>query len=335
MKKAVLVGINYESNPNARLYGCINDINNMGDLLVDAFGYRTENITKLRDDAQHASLLPTRANILTRLAQLVRDSANCEEIWFHYSGHGAQIYDRNGDERDGLDEIIVPVDYATNGIIIDDEIFNILRFSRCRTILLFDSCNSGTVCDLQWHFDYINNTQMRVLNTSRSLANPNIICYSGARDNQWAADAYSRDQRQAVGAFTHAFIACLRANNINVDALRLHIDVCAFLQRVGFPQVSTMSTSSAYPTIVFRRAGSQGEPARALNLSLNSVSTETKGVSRTIDLVVETPASPATPANTTVSNGINMRNILYSSEQSRTRHHDDTHHPNHVFGIHK
>lgn len=292
MKKALLVGINYESNPNARLYGCINDINNMSDVLVDAFGYRLENITKLRDDVQQFQ--PTRANILTRLAQLVRDSANCEEIWFHYSGHGAQIYDRNGDERDGLDEIIVPVDYATNGIITDDEIFNILRFSRCRTILLFDSCNSGTVCDLQWHFDYINNGQVKVMNTSRSLANPNILCFSGARDNQYAADAYSRDQRQSVGAFTHAFITCLRQNNMNVEVLRLHTDICAYLQRIGFPQVPTLSTSAASPVHIFQRAGTQGETARAINTVVVNAATVTQKV-------------------------ISMKNILYSSEQTNTR----------------
>jgi len=305
MKKAVLVGINYESNPNARLYGCINDINSMGDVLVDAFGYSLENITKLRDDSQQSSLVPTRANILTRLSQLVRDSANCEEIWFHYSGHGAQIYDRSGDERDGLDEIIVPLDYATNGIITDDEIFNILRFSRCRTILLFDSCCSGTVCDLQWQFDYMNNGQVKVLNTSRALANPNIMCFSGARDNQFAADAYSRDQRQAVGAFTHAFITCLRQNNMNVEVLRLHIDICAYLQRVGFSQIPTLSTSAATPQHVFKRAGTQGEPSRTLSTVVNSASVGEKM--------------------------LNMKNILYSTAQMNVKKQDDSQHQNYLF----
>lgn len=307
MKKALLVGINYESNPNARLYGCINDINNVGDVLVDAFGYTLENITKLRDDTTQATLLPTRVNILNRLAQLVRDSANCEEIWFHYSGHGAQILDRSGDERDGLDEIIVPVDYGTKGIISDDEIFNILRFSRCRTILLFDSCNSGTVCDLQWHFDYINNTQVKVLNTSRALANPNIFCFSGARDNQYAMDAYSRDQRQAVGAFTHAFISCLRASNMNVEVMRLHSDICGYLKRVGFPQVPTLSTSAASPVYVFRRAGTQGEPLRSLSFNNISATTAEKSVSTS------------------------MRNIIYSTSQNNVSKQDDTHHQNYLF----
>lgn len=271
MKKAVLVGINYENDPNARLYGCINDINSMGDILTDAFGYRSENITKLRDDTTSASFLPTKSNILSSLSNLVRDSANCAEIWFHYSGHGSQIIDRNGDESDGRDEVIVPLDYNKNGVIVDDEIFNILRSSRCKTILVFDSCNSGTVCDLQWKFDYVNNRQVKVLNTSqRVLSNPNIICFSGARDDQTAADSYNKDKRQCIGAFTDAFLACLRNSNINIEAVRLHTDICAYLQRTGFSQRSTLSTSSATPSYVFKRTGTLGEPARASMPIVNS-----------------------------------------------------------------
>jgi len=271
MKKAVLVGINYENNPNARLYGCINDINNMSNLLTDAFGYRTENITKLRDDITTPSLLPTRSNIISYLTNLVRDSANCEEIWFHYSGHGSQIVDRSGDESDGRDEVIVPLDYGKTGFIVDDEIFNILRASRCKTILIFDSCNSGTVCDLQWRFDYMNNRQVKALNTSqRVLSNPNIFCFSGARDNQTAADSYSKEQQQSVGAFTDAFLRCLRNNNMNVDLIRLHTDICMYLQTNGFSQVCTLSTSSATPAYVFKRAGTLGEPSRTLIPVINS-----------------------------------------------------------------
>jgi hypothetical protein len=271
MKKAVLVGINYENNPNARLYGCINDINRIGDVLTDAFGYKLENITKLRDDALQPSFLPTRSNILTSLTKLVRESANCDEIWFHYSGHGSQIRDRNGDEADGLDEVIVPLDYTSNGVITDDDIFNILRASRCKTVLLFDSCNSGTVCDLQWRFDYVNNRQVKILNTSlRVLANPNIFCFSGARDTQTAADTYSNEQRQSVGAFTSAFIYCLRQNNMNVDAVRLHTDICAYIQTTGFSQVPTLSSSSANPVYTFKRAGTTGSPARTMIPITNS-----------------------------------------------------------------
>lgn len=36
------------------------------------------------------------------------------------SGHGGQIKDKDGDEMDGYDEVIFPVDYQTAGCIVDD-----------------------------------------------------------------------------------------------------------------------------------------------------------------------------------------------------------------------
>jgi len=118
-KKALLVGINYTSIPGITLKGCINDVVNMSHLLVDAFDYESANITVLRDDNNNKSLYPTRNNILNYLNNLVNQSGNLSEIWFHYSGHGSQVRDLNGDEADGLDEIIVPVDYRNNGFITD------------------------------------------------------------------------------------------------------------------------------------------------------------------------------------------------------------------------
>lgn len=36
------------------------------------------------------------------------------------SGHGGQVKDRNGDEKDGYDEVIFPLDYQRAGYIVDD-----------------------------------------------------------------------------------------------------------------------------------------------------------------------------------------------------------------------
>lgn len=39
---------------------------------------------------------------------------------FADSGHGSQVKDRDGDEVDGFDEVILPVDFRKAGIITDD-----------------------------------------------------------------------------------------------------------------------------------------------------------------------------------------------------------------------
>ena len=72
-------------------------------------------------------------NILVVLNNLVAQSADLTEIFFHYSGHGSQIRDvASGDELDGRDEIIVPLDFRRAGIITDDDLFHIIKNVKCR-----------------------------------------------------------------------------------------------------------------------------------------------------------------------------------------------------------
>jgi hypothetical protein len=68
-------------------------------------------------------------------------------VYFHYSGHGSQVQDLNGDEEDGLDETIVPQDGRSGGVrdIVDDELDVIFSKLRARSaVIVLDSCHSGT-----------------------------------------------------------------------------------------------------------------------------------------------------------------------------------------------
>lgn len=70
---------------------------------------------------------------------------------FHYSGHGSQQRNYNRDERDGYDETICPLDFVTQGMIVDDEInTTIVRPlpSGVKLHAIVDACHSGTVLDL-------------------------------------------------------------------------------------------------------------------------------------------------------------------------------------------
>jgi hypothetical protein len=270
-KKALLIGINYLADPSARLNGCINDVNNIADVLVDAYGYNLADIVKLRDDVSNPSQLPTRVNILNQLRTIIASSANCSEIWIHYSGHGSRIRDTNGDETDGIDEIIVPVDFRTKGFIVDDEIFNIIQNSKCKTMLVFDSCHSGTICDLQWQFDWQSGKILKTLNSNKKISNPNVVCFSGCRDAQTSADAYDSDAKMGVGAFTASLITCLRVREHNIDILTLFMDICKYISSAGFTQVPNLSCSAVVPNYRFTRIGP----------SLSSVSAATTTVPAT------------------------------------------------------
>jgi len=252
-KKALLIGINYYETPAAQLNGCINDAVNMRNMLIDAYGYESANITVLRDDT--AANKPTAANIVKQLTTIIAQSASLKEIWIHYSGHGSQINDTNGDEiADGKDEVIVPCDYATAGVVTDDMIFNIIRKTRCPTMLIFDSCNSGTVCDLMWNFNAISATQVSAIKTNKiAVTNQNVFCFSGCRDEQSSVDIYNTNSAQSCGALTTAFIETLRFNKHNVDVKTLYLGVVAYLKQMGMEQIPQLSSSSQKPVYQMTR----------------------------------------------------------------------------------
>ena len=247
MKKALLIGINYTSVSGNTLHGCINDIVNMSNILVSKFGYDSSNVTMLRDDSTNANMMPTKANMLAQLNAFAVSSSNCSEIWIHYSGHGSQVMDRSHDEASGFDDVIVPVDFKSNGFIIDDDLQTILSNFKCRTFILLDSCYSGTGCDLEWGFEYIGNRFRRTQNNRVSFQNKNVYMYSGCKDTQTSADIYDTTDKQYEGAFTAMFLRALKNNNYNVTLFKLYQDTCTLLAKDRYIQKPILSSSSNNP----------------------------------------------------------------------------------------
>jgi hypothetical protein len=147
-KWALLVGINKYAKLDARyqLSGCVNDVAVMASVLQQNFGFPAANIALLRDETA------TRDGILAALDGLIDRAGTNDVVVIHYSGHGSQMTDREGDEPDGLDETIVPHDSgrgtAPNRDITDDEIYERLVRLTAKTpyvTLIFDCCHSGTI----------------------------------------------------------------------------------------------------------------------------------------------------------------------------------------------
>ncbi|MCJ1311433.1 Ca(2+)-dependent cysteine protease [Agyrium rufum] len=156
-RKALLIGINYFGQ-RGQLRGCINDARNMSTYLNQSFGYAREDMVILTDDQQNPMSLPTKANILRAMHWLVKDAKPNDSLFFHYSGHGGQTPDLDGDEEDGYDEVIYPVDFRTVGHIVDDEMHRVMVQGLqpgVRLTAIFDSCHSGSALDLP----YIYSTQ--------------------------------------------------------------------------------------------------------------------------------------------------------------------------------
>lgn len=255
MKRALLIGINYTNTTSIQLNGCINDIINMRNMLIDAYDYNAANIMMLRDDTTNINYQPTRVNIITNLKNLVAQSTAQDELWIHYSGHGSQLQDRNGDETGKLDSILVPVDYASSGYILDDEILSIIKNIKCRAILLFDACHSGTMCDLPWTLEYKNAYNYSLSSNNQIvIANPNIFMMSGCKDNQTSGDTYDSFSQESGGVFTIAFLTCLRNSRHNISMLLLYRDICNYIVSAGYSQYPLFSSSSSAPKYNLLRA---------------------------------------------------------------------------------
>jgi len=140
-KRALLIGINrYQVLPT--LNGSLNDVETMRQVLTTRWGFHAPHITLLTDQAA------TRAGILAALERLVQETGPSDVVYIHYSGHGSQVEDVNGDETDDhLDETLVPHDGRTPAVpdITDDELDAIVSRLKARSILIvLDSCHSGT-----------------------------------------------------------------------------------------------------------------------------------------------------------------------------------------------
>jgi len=70
-------------------------------------------------------------------------------------GHGGKLRDDDGDEKDGYDETLVPLDYETAGQIRDDDLYKMLIGSLKEGVFatfIMDCCHSGSVLDLPFTF---------------------------------------------------------------------------------------------------------------------------------------------------------------------------------------
>jgi len=246
VKRAVLIGINYTANDKLNtLSGCINDAAAMRGMLIDTYAYKDENVTVLRDDGKVGFTLPTRANIIQSIKNVVAQSEDKDEIWIHYSGHGSFVVDEGNDEVDKRDEGILPSDFDedTIRIILDDELKTLFNNVKGTVMITQDCCNSGTGWDLPYMY-----TRQASGSYARSVESPtfnqtttkNIYMLSGSRDDQLAVETGER-----FGAFTDALMECLRRRSHRVSLFNLENDINELLEERQYEQ-RTVFTSANY-----------------------------------------------------------------------------------------
>jgi len=141
--KAFLNGINnYKSISDLR--GCENDVEELASLLVDEFGFDSNNIRK------RTSKDVTKEQIRKGWKWLLRGAKAGDRLVFHFSGHGSYTVDQDDDENeDRRDELLCLYDMDWSdpeSYLLDDELWTLTQDVPDGVLLtvLLDCCHSGT-----------------------------------------------------------------------------------------------------------------------------------------------------------------------------------------------
>ncbi|KAK2663300.1 hypothetical protein Ddye_001874 [Dipteronia dyeriana] len=216
-KRALLCGVNYRQK-SYRLKGSINDVKCMKYLLVERLGFPIDCILMLTDEETNPLTIPTKQNIRSAMRWLVQGCQSGDSLVFHFSGHGSRQRDFNNDEVDGYDETLCPLDYETEGSIIDDEINETIVRPLTHGVKLHaivDSCHSGTILDLpfvcrmnregyyRWEDQRFPTACYK--GTSGGLA----ISITACDDHETSSDTTAFLENLSTGALTFSFIQAM------------------------------------------------------------------------------------------------------------------------------
>lgn len=154
-KRAFLVGISDYQSTN-------NDASNSWENIHGANDVALLTPTLQKQGFKVASIVnqqATASNIRKRLTTFSSSCKTGDVVYLHFSCHGQPIEDLDGDETDGWDEAIIPVDaqkvyvkdlYKGENHITDDELNRFFRTIRTKIgrkgylIVVVDACHAGT-----------------------------------------------------------------------------------------------------------------------------------------------------------------------------------------------
>lgn len=237
-RHALLIGVNeYQSSQISDLLGAHNDVEKMKNVLSLRYGFPEESFRILLDEQA------TRQGILDALEDLVNDVGPDDIVYIHFSGHGSQVQDQNGDETDdGQDETIIPHDARMPGIadITDDEIASYTNRLHVKyALIVLDCCNSGTATRdvvLQTRFippDDRLELYSKVSPRAVTLLESNYVLMTGAANSESALDGPIGPDKSYFGLFSFALGTTLLEAREELTPREVHDKVQRVFARFG------------------------------------------------------------------------------------------------------
>jgi hypothetical protein len=247
----------------------VNDVKNLSSVLTQYYGFGSSDVMTLLDDKA------TKKNIQAAIKQTVGGAKKGDVVLLHFSGHGSNVPDNDGDEADYRDEILCPHDLDWKNPLTDDWLratFDKMRDGVSLTVI-FDCCHSGTATRavlppdapiipryLPSPWDLVaaeSGRKMRgavratVHGASRQArkksdvvtADIPEILVSGCRDYQTSADA--RIGGSFNGALTYNLVAALKEAKGKISYRDMHKRALARLKADGYDQIPQLEGRKA------------------------------------------------------------------------------------------
>jgi hypothetical protein len=213
-RKALLVGNN--NYPGAPLSGCINDIMDVSNELINHYGFNPHSEILILTNSDTKT-------ILGGLEWLVKDTKPGDYRLFHFSGHGVEYAGIDvGTQPFGINQAICPIDFDWSPMHMVQDVQLVKIFRELPNGVIFnwisDSCHSGDLSRSTLKKDVKSKTYPIVPRTvqtqltrakkhSRGFVNNELDVgfISGCKYNQTSADTYDASGK-ARGALTWYFL---------------------------------------------------------------------------------------------------------------------------------
>lgn len=265
--RALCIGV--DKYPERPLAGCVNDARTWGNALAQ-LGARVDYL--LDGDA-------TCDGMKAAIRALVRSGAPGDVLVLQYAGHGGQLPNRVDTEEDGFNEALIPVDYNTGALLVDDELAEILSElpSGVTMTLFMDCCHSGTnsrfapvvraraaAGDKPRYMPlgddiieaYFARRSARALRRSADVSLPGIVHFAACQDHEYAWE--SNGQGDFTGAAVRVLAGAVRNRVLN-EKFAADVAAAVGAKHRQHPQLMALDAAMRSRVVLATAAAAAGE----------------------------------------------------------------------------